>query len=87
MKVINPRLIFCPLWLWLLLNLYQLIMPLQSSAESPKPTQTQDVPSDQEADQEDSTEAKTKQPTPEETARLAKLAIADQLYARIDYVR
>lgn len=80
MKAINPRLIFCPLWLWLLLNLCQLIMPLQSSAESPKPTQTQDVPSDQEADQEDSTKAKTKQPTPEETARLAKLAIADQLY-------
>jgi predicted Zn-dependent protease len=76
MKVINPRSIFSTLWLWILLNLCLLMMPLRSLAESPKPQQTRDVPSDQ----ENSVEVKTKEPTPEETARLAKLAIADQLY-------
>jgi beta-barrel assembly-enhancing protease len=76
MKVINPRSIFSTLWWGLLLNLCLLMVSFQSLAESPNPKQTQDVPSDQEG----SVEVKTKEPTPEETARLAKLAIADQLY-------
>jgi beta-barrel assembly-enhancing protease len=81
MKVIHSRTIFSTLWWWLLLNLCLLMMPCRSFAESPNSPQTQDVPSDQEDSiEEDSTEIKTKKPTPEEIARLAKLAIADQLY-------
>jgi beta-barrel assembly-enhancing protease len=75
MKVINPRSIFSALWWTLLLN-FLLMLPPRSSAESPNPQQTQEDLSEQ----EDSGEVKTKKPTPAETARLAKLAIADQLY-------
>jgi beta-barrel assembly-enhancing protease len=76
MKVLNPRGIFFTLWCSLWLNLFLLMMPLRSSAGSANPQPTQDVTSEQ----EEAGEIKTKKPTPAEIARLAKLAIADQLY-------